>query len=284
MLCSLSEQDLVFEDVAIILEKVDVPYIAVPYAEVNWLVSFGIFYAFNHCHCLRFSPIPQRYWSVHVISYHKFGVEGRFGNAVEESSNPFRPAYSAGLTWEYEFFSVWEKLDVVGRRCDEIDVDWLLDANVVLYDGIGDRNDIGRDGMGWYCDRRRLMAFECDWFIFGEIEERDFVVGAGQEHIGVELVDIDHVCVLVWVKFVRVLVCFLLLVVSVLQDEAIGITAQESVIEWFDFVENGRSVADAKAFWVKDFCWFWHVEIGWRLFVLHYYIIEYDNNKDSQSG
>jgi hypothetical protein len=56
-------------------------------------------------------------------------------------------------------------------------------------------------------------------------------VGAGQEHIGVELVDIDHVCVLVWVKFVRVLVCFLLLVVSVLQDEAIGITAQESVIE-----------------------------------------------------
>jgi hypothetical protein len=26
------------------------------------------------------------------------------------------------------------------------------------------------------------------------------------------------------------------------------------------------------------------VEIGWRLFVLHYYIIEYDNNKDSQSG
>ena len=104
-------------------------------------------------------------------------------------------------------------------------------------------------------------------------------MGAGQQHIRVELIDVDHVCVLVWVKFVCVLVCLVQLVVSVLQDEAIGIPAEESVLEGFDFVENGRCVTDAKAFWVKDFCWFWHGEIGWRLFVLHYYIIEYDNNK-----
>lgn len=52
MLCFLAKQNLVFEDVAIILEKVDVPYVAIPYAEVNWLVSLGIFNAFDHCHCL----------------------------------------------------------------------------------------------------------------------------------------------------------------------------------------------------------------------------------------
>ena len=46
------EEDLVFEDVAIVLEKVDIPYVAITYAEVNGLVTFCVFYALDHCHCL----------------------------------------------------------------------------------------------------------------------------------------------------------------------------------------------------------------------------------------
>ena len=52
------------------------------------------------------------------------------------------------------------------------------------------------------------MAFERDTFALGEIEERDFVVGAGEEHVAIELVDVYDVGVLVGVEFISVLVGF----------------------------------------------------------------------------
>ena len=116
------------------------------------------------------------------------------------------------------------------------------------------------------------MAFECDGFVFGEIEERDFVVSAGEEYVRVELIDIYHVSVLVRMEFVGVLVCFVLLVVSVLQDETVGIPAKKSIIERLYFVEYGWGVTDAEALGVEDLCWLWHGHVAWRLFVVHYYI------------
>ena len=116
------------------------------------------------------------------------------------------------------------------------------------------------------------MAFECDGFVFGEIEERDFVVSAGEEYVRVELIDIYHVSVLVRMEFVGVLVCFVLLVVSVLQDETVGIPAKKSIIERLYFVEYGWGVTDAEALGVEDLCWLWHGHVAWRLFIVHYYI------------
>ena len=115
------------------------------------------------------------------------------------------------------------------------------------------------------------MAFECDGFVFGEIEERDFVVSAGEQYVRVELIDIYHVSVLVRMEFVGVLVCFVL-VVSVLQDETVGIPAEKSIIERLYFVEYGWGVADAEALGVEDLCWLWHGHVAWRLFIVHYYI------------
>jgi len=67
----------------------------------------------------------------------------------------------------------------------------------VFDDGIGYRYDIGRDRMRGHCEGRRLVSFQRDRFIFGEVVEGDFVVGASQQDILVVLVDIDDVGVLI---------------------------------------------------------------------------------------
>ena len=63
-------------------------------------------------------------------------------------------------------------------------------------------------------------------------------MGAGEQNIGVELVDVDHVGVLVGVEFVGILVCFISGVVFVVEDEAVGVAAEEHVLEALDFVED----------------------------------------------
>lgn len=59
------------------------------------------------------------------------------------------------------------------------------------------------------------MAFEGDAFALSEVEEGNFIVGAGEENITVELININHISVLIGMKFVGVLVCFICGIVSV---------------------------------------------------------------------
>lgn len=59
VLDTLPFEDLVFEDVAVVLEEVDVTDVAVTHAEVHWLVTLCVLYIFNHGHWLRLPPIPE---------------------------------------------------------------------------------------------------------------------------------------------------------------------------------------------------------------------------------
>lgn len=93
-------------------------------------------------------------------------------------------------------------------------------------------------------------------FILGEIIEGDFIVSASEEDIRIEQIDIYHISVLVRMKFVGILVHLFGEVVSVLQDEAVGVTTEESVLEGFDLVKDWR-VAVSQAFGVGYFCRFW---------------------------
>lgn len=80
------------------------------------------------------------------------------------------------------------------------------------------------------------MSHKRDALIFGEIEKGDFCVSACDENVSIELVDVDDISVLVGVKLVGVLICFVALVVAVLQNEAIREAAKESVLEGLDLV------------------------------------------------
>ena len=58
MLDLLAFEDLVFEDVAVVLEEVDVANAAVTHTEMHWLVGLRVLYSFDHCNCLGLSPVP----------------------------------------------------------------------------------------------------------------------------------------------------------------------------------------------------------------------------------
>lgn len=73
---------------------------------------------------------------------------------------------------------------------------------------------------------------------------------AGKKNIVIELVNVDHIRILVGMELVGVLVILIGLVVAVLQDEPVGVAAEERVLEGFDLVEDWRLVADAQAFGV----------------------------------
>jgi hypothetical protein len=248
-------EDLVLEDVPVVLEEVDVADVAGTHAEVHGLVGLQVLHSLHHCHRLRLAPVPQGDRPVHVVAHHVLGVERRLRDAVQQGSDPLRPSNPARLSGEYELLAVGEELDVVGGRSDEIDVDGFSDSYVVLDDGVGDGDDVGGDGVCGDGDGGGLVALERDGLVLGEVEEGDFVVRAGEEDVGVELVDVDDVGVLVGVKLVGVLVGLVRLVVAVLQDETVGVAAVERVLEGLHLVEHGRSVADAQALRVGDFSW-----------------------------
>ena len=84
-------------------------------------------------------------------------------------------------------------------------------------------------------------------------------MGAGEQHIAVELVDVDHVGVLIWVEFVGVLVCFIGGVVFVVEDEAVGVAAEDHVLEALDLVEDGEW-ALPQALGVAQLVWLWNNE------------------------
>lgn len=96
------------------------------------------------------------------------------------------------------------------------------------------------------------MSLQRYGFILGEIIERDFIMSAGEEDIGVELVDIDHISILVGVEFIGILVHLFGEVVSILQDEAVRVPAKEGVLEGFNLVQDGR-IAVSQAFGVGNF-------------------------------
>ena len=125
----------------------------------------------------------------------------------------------------------------------------------MLNDSIGDRDNIRRDRMRRDRNGCRFMPLQRYGFILGEIIERDFIMSASEEDICIELVNIYHIGVLVRMKFVGILVHLFSDVVSVLQDEAVGVTTEESVLEGFDLVENWR-VAVSQALGVGYFSGF----------------------------
>lgn len=56
-------------------------------------------------------------------------------------------------------------------------------------------------------------------------------MSAGEEDIAIELVDVYHVCVLVGVELVGEGKCLLVVGVSELDDVAVGVPAEEGVVE-----------------------------------------------------
>lgn len=114
------------------------------------------------------------------------------------------------------------------------------------------------------------MALQGYGFTLGEVKERNLIVRASEENIAVELVNVDHIRILVGVELVGILVILIGLIVAVLQDEPVGVPAEESVLEGFDLVEDWRLVADAKAFGVDYLCRLGSLD-DCLLFV-HYYI------------
>lgn len=125
-------QYLVLEDVAIVLEEVDIPDIAIAHAEVHWLVALRVFYVLHHCHCFGLAPVPQSYRAIHVVTHHELGVKGRLGDTIQQGADPLRPPNSARLSRKHKLLPVGEEFDVICGRGYEIDVDWLLDADVML--------------------------------------------------------------------------------------------------------------------------------------------------------
>ncbi len=115
----------------------------------------------------------------------------------------------------------------------------------MFYDGIGDGDYVRGDGVCGDGNGGGFVAFECDRFALGEIEEGDFIVGAGEKNVVVELVNVDDVCILVGVELVSILVVFIGLVVAILQDEAVGVAAEECVFEGLYLIQDWRLVADA---------------------------------------
>lgn len=124
----------------------------------------------------------------------------------------------------------------------------------MLNDSVGDRYDVRRDRMRGDCDGCRLMPLQRYGFILGEIIERDFIMSASEEDIRIKLIDIYHISVLIRMEFVGILIHLFGDVVSVLQDEAVGVTTEESVLEGFDLVQD-RRVAVSQAFGVGYFSW-----------------------------
>lgn len=93
-------------------------------------------------------------------------------------------------------------------------------------------------------------------------------MGAGEKHIAIELVDVYHICVLVGVEFVSVLVSFISGVVFVVEDEAVGVTAEEHVLEALDLVEDWEwalsealGVAELNGFWNNEAILLIHLNI-----------------------
>lgn len=132
----LSLEYFVLEDVAVVLEEVDIPDISVAHTKVHWLVTLRVLHVLHHCHWLRLTPVPQSYRTVHVITHHELGVKRRLGDAIQQGTDPLRPPNAAWFSRKYKLFSIGEELDIVCGRCDKIDIDWLLDAYVMLNDGI----------------------------------------------------------------------------------------------------------------------------------------------------
>ena len=69
-------------------------------------------------------------------------IEG-FAIPFSRLPNPLGTAYSHRLTREQELLAVLEVFDIEGWRGDEVDVDGLPHADIVLDDGVGDRDHDG---------------------------------------------------------------------------------------------------------------------------------------------
>jgi len=110
----------------------------------------------------------------------------------------------------------------------------------MLDDGIGYGDDVGGDGVGGDGERGGLVAFEGDGFVLGQIEKGYLGVSAGQQHVVVELVDVDDVGVLVGVEFGQQLIIFLRGCVLVLEENTVGIPTVNKLVECLDLVESGQ--------------------------------------------
>lgn len=256
VLGSLPFCDLVLHDESVVLEEVDISDVAIFHAEVDGLIRLQVLDVVYDRNLLRFPPIPKRNAPVHVIRDDVLRVERWFCDAIKQSPDPLRPPNSARLTRQYKFLAIRKKLNIISWRCYKIYINWFSDAYIMLNDSIGHRYDIRRDRMCRHCDGCRFMPLQRYGFILGEIIERDFIMSASEEDIGIELVDIYHIGVLVRMEFVGILVHLFGEVVSVLQDEAVGVTTEESVLEGFDLVKD-RRVAVSQALGVGNFCWLW---------------------------
>lgn len=76
---------------------------------------------------------------------------------------------------------------------------------------------------------------------------------AGKKNIAVELVNVNHIRILVGMELVSVLIIFVGLVIAVLQDEPVRVATEKCVFEGLDLVQDWRLITDAQALGVDYF-------------------------------
>ena len=162
--------EIVLEQVAIILKKeyiLDCPFL---HAKMDGLVCLCIFDVLNGHKLLRLSPIPEWNRAIHVISQNMFTIYAWLSYPIQQTTYPFWSPDSAGVSRQYEFLAIREKLNVISRRCDKIDIDWFFHSYVMFDYCVRNRDNVGRYRVSRYCERWGLVAFERDGFVFHQIE------------------------------------------------------------------------------------------------------------------
>ena len=130
--------EIVFEELAIILEEEDIGGVAILKSEVDGLVGLVVFDVVDGHELLGLAPVPEGEGAVHVIGENVFAVEGGFGDAVLQTSDPLLSADADGLPREEILLAVLEELNVVDWRGYEVDIYRLAHPHVVLDNRVGD--------------------------------------------------------------------------------------------------------------------------------------------------
>lgn len=79
-------------------------------------------------------------------------------DAIEESADPYLATHSAGLARQEVVATISKVLDVVDGRSDEVDIDGLVHAQIMLDDQVGDRDRKRTEGMRSNCNESLLVA------------------------------------------------------------------------------------------------------------------------------
>lgn len=89
--------EIILQQEAVVLQKQDVGYGALPHPKVYRLVGLIVLDVGNGHELFGLPPVPQRNAAVHVVGEHMFAVDAGLGDPVQQTSDPLRPTHPAGV-------------------------------------------------------------------------------------------------------------------------------------------------------------------------------------------